>query len=135
MTRAWTSSVDRTGASACEAATAAGPAPQRLSLHIGHLNLPGLSTLQARQVADALRSELARLLAGARIEHLARSTDLARLDAGSLRLGAGQPPAVIGAQLAGALAGALLQQPALQGGAQRPAASGAMGASTGERTP
>jgi hypothetical protein len=92
-----------------------------LELHIDELVLHGFSPADRRGIADAVRAELERRLAGVDAAQLGLAADpggapgapdaspgiaIDRLDAGSLRV-ADPRPAAVGAQLGGALADAL----------------------------
>ncbi|HET7502147.1 MAG TPA: hypothetical protein VFK02_14115 [Kofleriaceae bacterium] len=82
-----------------------------LELHIEELVLHGFSPADRHRIADAVRAELERRLAGPgtaeQLRHLASGAPIDRLDAGSLHVVEPARPAAIGAQVGGALASAL----------------------------
>ena len=84
-----------------------------LELHIDELVLHGFSPADRHRIADAVRAELERRLAGPgaaeRLGSLAGPADvpIERLDAGSLQIAAPAHPAAVGTQVGGALASAL----------------------------
>ena len=83
-----------------------------LELHIDELVLHGFSPADRHGIADAVRAELERRLAGVGAEQLGTLADpsgapIDRIDAGSLRVTEPTRPAAVGTQVGGALADAL----------------------------
>lgn len=72
----------------------------RIELVIDELVLHGLDPRHRHAIGDAVQRELARQLATQAVEHpwTAMSTDA--IDAGTLRLEAGLPPALVGQRIA-----------------------------------
>jgi hypothetical protein len=80
----------------------------RLHVHVGELRVPGVSQIQAERIGAAATRELARLLRQSTLPHaLTHSAELARIDAGHLRVDLGSRPESIGQNLAQVIARAL----------------------------
>ena len=81
-------------------------------LHIEELVLHGFAPADRHTVADAVQAELTRLLAAEALDaataaSLPRTRSHAHVDAGSFRVGARGASAALGAQVAGAIHGAI----------------------------
>jgi hypothetical protein len=83
----------------------------RIELHIDELVLHGFNPADRRGIGDAVERELARLLAGPSGVPMT-PTGADRVDAGSFVHDAGAPPRQVGAQIAGAVHGAVQHGPA-----------------------
>jgi hypothetical protein len=85
--------------------------PKTINLHIEELVLNGFAPHERFAIADAVQSELTRLLAAQAAQGvtaaIAGSVELARLDAGSVQLNAGVKAAGVGAGIARALHGGI----------------------------
>ncbi|PWT85215.1 MAG: hypothetical protein C5B56_14380 [Proteobacteria bacterium] len=76
--------------------------PARIGLHIDELVLEGFSPLDGRRIADAVRTELARLLAERGVPRpLVRGVSVEKIDAGEVRVSG--TPRAIGNSLAAGL--------------------------------
>ena len=90
-------------------APATSSAPSALQVRIGTLSLPGASPAQAARIGDAMRRELATLLASTGGSGIGESRHRSRLDGGSMMLSPTDRPEVIGRRLAQAIARSLRQ--------------------------
>ena len=83
--------------------------PSSVTVHIDELVLHGFAPADGHDIADAVRAELARRLAGAaeRIHTSPSEDPIDRIDAGSITIRDAARPAAIGAQVGAALASAL----------------------------
>jgi hypothetical protein len=85
------------------------PGPSSVTVHIDELVLHGFAPADGHTIADAVRAELARRLAGAaECFHTSPSeVPIDRIDAGSITIRDPARPAAIGAQVGAALGAAL----------------------------
>ncbi len=81
-----------------------------IELHIEELLLTGFPRAQRHRIAEALQSELSRLMSDAKMgETFTRDSQHPQLPGGSFSVQAGRRPEAIGRQIAGAVYAALPQ--------------------------
>ena len=78
----------------------------RISVHIGELILDGFPRRDGRAIGEAVQQHLVQLFSERGVPAaMQQSSEMPRVDAGSVSIGAGAKPAAVGTQIANAVYG------------------------------